>query len=344
MGFGGDSAPIDPRVKPLVGAVDQLVSVDRLIRDEGPGRGAPILMVRNPRGVSFEVLLDRALDIGWADAPGMPLAWRSSRGPVSSSHYEPHGSGWTRTFGGGLLTTCGLASTGLPSEVNGLHHGLHGRVAHIAAENERWALAQVDGELCVEITGDVLEAALGVPPLRLRRRIVASTVAPRITVTDTVTNVGHRTAGHMFRHHLNMGYPMIQPGTVIDAAADLIGEREERDDSPEQLPWTLPEGAVVEDTESVLYFRNRSAPTTVVTLTTPQGSRCDIEYSNEACPYLLLWRDASPGVNVLGVEPSTSLDDGRASAEQTGDVIWLEPEESRSYTTEVRVSPVANWV
>jgi hypothetical protein len=335
MGFGPDSAPLDPEVRRLVGAVDQLVSVERLVRDDGPGRGAPVLLVRNPAGVSFEVLLDRAMDLGWADAAGLPLAWRSARGPVESSRYEPDGVGWVRTFGGGLLSTCGLAATGAPSTVDGVHHGLHGRIGHIPAENVRWGLVADEGELRVEITGDVVEAALGSPPVRLRRRIVASTVRPEIRVEDTVTNEGYAVAGHMFRHHLNLGYPIVRPGTVVTADAEPVGERDAPVGPTRTLPWTL-DVAEAPVAETVLYCRPRPGATATTRVTAPDGAWVEIEQSSRSWPLLILWRDASPGVNVLGVEPSTSRDGGRSQAEREGEVVRLAPGESREYTTIVR--------
>lgn len=328
--FGADSVPLDPHLHRLVGAPEQLVSVDRLVRDEGPGRGAPVLLVRNPLGLSFEVLLDRALDVGWADAPGLPLAWRSARGPVESSRHEPDGRGWVRTFGGGLLSTCGLASTGTASHAGGTHHGLHGRIGHTPAENVRWGLVHEGGELSVEITGDVVEAALGQPSMRLRRRLVASTVRPALTVEDTVTNTGHSVAGHMFRHHLNLGYPLVQPGTVVTATAQPFAERDRTDGHLQRLPWVLD---VAPAPETVLYCRPLPGPTATVTVTAPEGTWCEIQQSTHTWPLLLLWRESSPGVNVLGVEPSTSLDGGRAQAERDDEVVWLTPGDSRAYVT-----------
>lgn len=364
MGFGPDSADVvDPATRRLVGAVDQLVSVDRMVRDEGPGRGAPVLLVRNPSGISFEVMLDRALDLGRADAPGLPLAWRSARGPVESSRYEPDGSGWARTFGGGLLTTCGLESTGMPSTVHGVHHGLHGRVGHLPAENVRWELvADVGfagepdaqertagssrrrreevgrgpgGELSVVVTGDVVEAALGSPTLHLRRRIVASTVRPTLRVEDVVSNRGYAEAGHMFRHHLNLGYPLVRPGTVVAATADIVEERDHRAGALQELPWKLDVAGSVAP-ETVVYCRPHPGPTATITVTAPDGAYVEVEQGTDTWPLLVLWRDGSAGVNVLGVEPSTSRDGGRARAELDGEVVWLEPGESRRYVTEVR--------
>ena len=334
MGFGGDSVALDPALTRLIGAPDQLVSVERLVRDEGPGRGAPVLVVRNPQGVSFEVLIDRALDLGWADAPRLPLAWRSLRGPVASSYYEPHGLGWTRTFGGGLLTTCGLTSTGMPSDVDGVHHGLHGRIGHTPAENVRWGLALDGDEMSVEITGEVTEAALGQPSLRLRRRILASVTRPTVRVEDTVTNVGWTVAEHMFRHHLNLGYPVVQPGTVVTATAVPVAERDRHDRPLPAFPWVL--DVQPDEPDTVLYCTPRPGPLATVTVTAPDGAWCEVEQTTDNWPVLILWRSSAPGVNVLGVEPSTSSDGGRVQAERDSEVLRLLPGESRAYMTVVR--------
>lgn len=337
MGFGSDSTPLLPALRRLVGAADQLVTVDRVSRDDGPGRGSTVLVVQNPAGISFEVLLDRAMDLGWAHAAGIPLAWRSPRGPVHAARHEPTGTGWTRTFGGGLLSTCGLASTGMPSEVDGVQHGLHGRVGHIPAENVRWRLVDAGGEMVVEIVGDVVEAALGEPSLALRRQILASVSRPVLHVVDTVTNPGFAPAGHMFRHHLNLGYPLVAPGTVVTADATVVGTRDGSEQPHPTLPWSLEVAEVAPAPEVVLYCRPDGGPTATTTVTAPDGTRLHVEQEVDGWPLLVLWRDPTPGVNVLGVEPSTSRDGGRAEAERADEVVWLRPAESRTYRTRVRV-------
>ncbi|ADB75275.1 aldose 1-epimerase family protein [Geodermatophilus obscurus] len=338
MSFGSASVPLSPQLRRLVGAPDQLVSVERVVLTEGTGWGAPALMVRNPAGVSFEVLLDRALDIGWADARGIPLGWRGPRGRASATRYEPAGAGWCQTFGGGLLSTCGLASTGAASTVDGVHHGLHGRVGHLPAENVTWRLVEDRGDLAVSVTGDVVEAALGAPTLRLQRRIVASCVEPTVRVEDVVTNDSSTVAGHMFRHHLNLGYPVVGDGSLVHSMATLVGERNSTAPTDATFPMSL---AVASgpSPERVLYGRSPSSePSGVVEATAPDGSATvRVTYGTDTFPMLVLWRDATAGVNVLGIEPSTSRDSGRAQAERDGEVCWLQPGESRSYRTEVSV-------
>ncbi len=326
---------LDPRVRRLLGAANQLFSATRVVLDDGPGRGSPAVVVRNPGGISFDVLVGRAMDIGWADAVGVPLAWRSPQGYVDGARFEPRGDGWKRSFGGGLLTTCGLASTGAASTIGKVHYPLHGRVGHIPAENVRLALVD-DGGPALEIVGDVVEAALGQPALTLRRQIVASTGEPRLRVTDTVRNAGWQVAGHMFRHHLNLGAPVVVPGTVVTSDVELVGERDQPAGGPVALPWELEFSVDGVAPERVVYGRAATGPVATTTIRSPEGVWIAVEQETATWDRLVLWRDASAGVNVLGVEPSMSGDGGRAQAEHDGEVTWLAPGQEITYTTVVR--------
>ena len=336
MGFGASSVELPAEVRRLVGANDQLVGVERVTLEEGTGRGTSMLVVRNPAGISFEVLVDRAMDIGNADAAGIPLAWRSPRGRAASWRHEPTSTGWTRTFGGGLLTTCGLAATGAPSTVAGVDHGLHGRIGHLPAENVAWRLVDDEGDPAIEITGDVVEAALGEATLRLHRTIVASCSEPRVRIRDVVRNDSHAVTGHMFRHHLNLGYPLVAEGTVVSANATVFEDRDLAGEPRESLPLRLKvaDGVVP---ETVLYARPEPGVTAgEVTVTGADRTRTlRVTFGTGTFPLLVLWRDASAGVNVLAVEPSTSRDGGRARAQVDGEVVELAPGETREYRTEI---------
>lgn len=320
-----------------LGHPQQMVSVERFTRTDGPAAGAAVLLVRNPWGISMEVLLDRALDIGWADATGFPLAWKSPRGHVSSARQEPDGNGWAETFPGGLLATCGLRSTGMASTVDGVHYGLHGRVGGIPAEHVRYGVAtDEDGQALVEISGEVVEGSLGSTPLVLTRRLTLRTDRPELRVEDTVTNAGYEVAGHMFRHHFNLGFPAVQAGSQVASSALAYATRDPG--SLPGLPWTLPHESELgsdELAEKVVYCRPSGA-TVRTRITAPDGSWVEVENPAEQWPFLILWRDPRPGINVLGVEPSTSEDGGRAHAEESGTVVWLEPGEGVSYSSTVR--------
>jgi hypothetical protein len=117
------------------------------------------------------VLLDRGLDIGPAEYRGIPLAWLSPAGFPHPAFFEPEGLGWLRTFGGGLLTGCGLSYLGAPDRDAGEELGQHGRLSVLPASQvqtgERW-----EGDECVFwLQGTVRQARLFGENLRLIRRI-----------------------------------------------------------------------------------------------------------------------------------------------------------------------------
>lgn len=275
------------------------------------------------------------MDLGNADAHGVPLAWSSPIGNVSADRYEPEGAGWLRTFAGGLLSTCGLRSTGAPSSEAGAEHGLHGRIGNIPAQQVSWDVLLDAQEPRIEIRGRVVEAAYGEPTLSMDRRITISCTEPSVSVTDRVTNESFVTATHMFRHHLNLGYPIVDDGTCVDGDLTFVGCRDHpAEDSPSSVL-----AADVPGPEHVWYFRPNTG-SSVVTVQGPSGvGAAEVSWDGPEFDRLIVWRDASPGVNVLGVEPSMSWDDGRAATAAEGDLRELQPGESALYRTSFRYLP-----
>ena len=154
-----------------VGSLDQVAGINPLVLDDGPARGVRALGVRTGSGFSFTVLPDRGMGVHAAEYRGIPLTWLSHTGVVAPSHYEPEGEGWLRSFGGGLIVTCGLQNVGPPGEDprTGEKLGLHGRISNIPAwrvsSQARW-----DEEGCVlEATGEVREGRVFGANLALRR-------------------------------------------------------------------------------------------------------------------------------------------------------------------------------
>ena len=125
-----------------VGGLEQVAGIQPFVFDDGPARGVRALRLRTGGSLSLDVLCDRGMDLGAAEYRGAPLAWASPTGVVAPHFRELQGEGWLRSFGGGLLVTCGLQNVGEPSVRNGEELGLHGRISNtpaaLLAREVRW--------------------------------------------------------------------------------------------------------------------------------------------------------------------------------------------------------------
>ncbi len=153
----------------LVGGMPQVAGIRLVELADGRVRGIRAAEVYTGAGFRFLVLLDRGLDVGCAEHAGRPLAFvHPALG--SAALHESAGIGWLRTFGGGLVTTCGLDHFG-PPDPEGEGYGLHGRASHLPAENLRVTQEWRGEEYVLEIAGETRQARLFGENLRLERRI-----------------------------------------------------------------------------------------------------------------------------------------------------------------------------
>ena len=327
-----------------LGAIEQLIDVSRVKAADGLAEGEDLLLVSNPQGFSVELEIDRCLDIGRASAANLPISWISGCGRVASARTSSLGSDWVRSFGGGLLTTCGMLATGIPSVDMGREFGLHGRVGALPSSNVVAELVMNAGRTCEEleccdwwsrlslrVRGEVVEYSLGGEWLRLQRELRFALDRPLIEIIDTVTNDGFESVEHMFRHHINLGYPLVQEGTTVSSNAVFLGVRESSPSAIDVLPVQLREEPAP---EGVSYFLPPSdGSACVVNVEAAEVGKVRVSFDSEDWKILILWRDPSPGRNVLAVEPSTSRDGGRADARVQGELVHLDPGESRTYRT-----------
>lgn len=296
---------------------------------EGPAAGAPTLVVHNPGGFTFDVALDKALDIDWADALGVPLAWSSTSGRVANQNGARAGGGWGDTVGGGLLTTCGLADSQSRNARDGHTLGIADGISQVAAEQVTWQVEP--GE--IRISGIAIEGRLGGPALRLSRTITASTIEARLSIVDMVTNDGFEPAPHMFRHRLNLGFPLVSPTSRLALGVVPIGARDGERPGPLASDQFLFRVAKQPVAELVWHADSGDGH---AELTSPEaGLRLRANWSVDTFPTLVVWRNSSPGVNVLGLQPSTSRFASRGEAAEKGELILLQPGEGRTYVTEL---------
>jgi len=182
--------------------------------DDGRIRGMRGIEGWTGSGLRFTLWPDRALDIGPVWFNDKPVSWQHS-GLGSSQNFEPDGLGWLRTFGGGLLTTCGLIHIGAPDEFQGQLFGLHGRIAHIPAENVRIWQEWRDDDFVLIVEGEIRQAVLFGENLLLKRRIETALGSQQITLKDTVINEGSQPMPHSLLYHCNIGFPILSPASQL---------------------------------------------------------------------------------------------------------------------------------
>ncbi|HET7385292.1 MAG TPA: aldose 1-epimerase family protein [Nocardioidaceae bacterium] len=324
--------PVD-EVLPRVGALDQVARIDSLVDTDGLARGMRRLRVITGGGLEFDVLPDRGLDIGQAWFEGLPLAWVSSIGSAAPSFYEPEGRGFLRTFGGGLLATCGLDSFGPPvSDEDGVV-GMHGRVGQIPTRLTR----AESGREGTRIEGTVRQSAVFAENLVLRRQISAECGANSVLIDDTVTNEGANSSAHMVLYHFNLGWPLLDEGAEFEVPGASASPRDA--DAQAGLGHELDFGAPQPDfREQVFLYRNTRGIARLTNRT--RGLRFTLRFS-ESLPALFEWKMTATQHYVVGVEPAnTPVILGRRAARKAGQLPRLASGESVSYRLSVEVERI----
>jgi hypothetical protein len=296
--------------------------------------------------MSFDILVDRSFDIGRCDALGVPVAWVGPAGVVAPWFAEQTDWGWLRSFGGGMLATCGLDHAQGPGEDPFPHayaeelateqYTLHGRVgtipARLAGYGTRW-----EGDSCVFwAEGEVRQMSFYGERMILRRRIEADLGGTTIRVRDEVENAGHVPWSHMLLYHCNVGWPIVEEGTELVIRTTAV--REIHDDPPgDYRRIGSPEPAGVER----VYEQDVAAEPdgrALVAVVNPRRQLALVQrFRADQLPIHNLWRMLAEGFYGLGLEPATNRDAGRWDARERGELQTLAAGEIRPYELDLSV-------
>lgn len=317
----------------------QVGGIETSVLDNGAGRGTRIAWVNTGAGLRYKVVLDRAMDIADAFYNQYSLAWLNNPGVTPPQPFSHNGIDWLRTFGGGLLTTCGLTHMGGPEKDECGERGLHGLISNIPAEIE--SIIQPDpanGKLDMSITGIIRETKIFGPSLELRRTISATLGKATIQINDEVLNRGNMPAPHMLLYHCNFGWPL------ADEGADIIWKGK----------WMPREGSNGTIFSGNHNFRKCPAPMDAHSGTGEDAVCVDMDADSDgmcACglynaniglavamrfpkkqlPWLTNWQHWGKGDYVTGIEPGTNMPIGQAKARERNELIFIQPGERRQY-------------
>jgi len=336
-----------------VGNVAQLGGVELVRHEEGHARGTRSVVVRTGTGLSFAVVPDRGLDVGFAEFRGLGLCWLPPKGLAGPWHYEgdldPYA--WLRVGLGGLFNTAGLVSIGVPQEVDTssfgftqrptARYGTHDRVAVTPASrfgyDERW-----DGDRCVlTVTGVVRQDIAYGENLSLERRYETELGSSSVRLVDTVTNDGFFETPHQLLYHFNLGYPLVDEGAEllanVDAEPQPLGYA--TGDHGEDEDWrsvTAPQRGFTFGGYVVALKRDGDGRSAVALVN--RGLRGGLgfylRYDARALPAYLAWRMMREGLYAVGLEPATNPFGNPAELIEQGYPLMLAPGASRTYELE----------
>lgn len=328
-----------------VGDITQLAGLRYYELIDGVSRGIRAVDMTSPSGLDVTVLVDRGMDIGRFSYMSVPLCWRSATRETSPVYFESKGTGWLRTFHGGLLTTCGISYMGMPCIDNGEELGLHGRISNISAEN-----IVLDGQwdqdsYVQKVQGKVREAKVFGANLELTRTITTWIDRPQLLIEDTVENIGWRDTPHMISYHMNFGFPLVDSNTqLLEPKAEVVPFDEEsrknldRYDSFSEPAEGFHEQIFLHDVEKDndgncnIALVNRD-------FNRGQGIGVWLQYNKESLPNLVHWKQMGEGEYVCGLEPANTSIRGRKQEKEDNNVVFLSPGEKKHYMLSITVLP-----
>ena len=324
----------------------QIGGIETSILDNGIGRGNRIAWINSGSGLRFKVNFDRGMDIGEAFYNQHCLTWLSHGGIPAPQTLSDIGTNWLRTFGGGLLTTCGLQHVGGPESDEFGERGIHGNISNLPAQIE--SIIQPDpsrGKMEMSITGVIKESKIFGPNLELRRTISLTLGKSEIRIHDEVINKGNAIAPLMVLYHINFGYPLAQEGTQI------FWEGQWKPRFGGEYPKIFKEGNDFKTCPAPLESHSEGGEEVALISPIPdKNDKCqcglfnpklnlkiEIEFYKSQLPYLSNWQHFGKGEYVTGLEPGTNWPIGQKQARENQELLFLEPQATKNFEITLKI-------
>jgi hypothetical protein len=279
-----------------IGNISQLAGAQRMVITEGKGKDLSIIRVRNGRGLDITILPDRALDIFDAFYRGTPLAWISSNGLVNGTRFDDREAGWLKTFGGGLLVTCGLRNVGSLCNMGNEHFGLHGRISSIPAENVSLRSYWKNDDFFTEINGEIRESNVFGENLACYRTITVSSENDSIRISDRIINEGFNPDYMALLYHFNLGSPLLEEKAefLIDTENTAVRDLNAASDSLNQFSSPQP------GYKEIVYLHkpltDQAGTASCVFLSHNTGLKVGMKWDGISLPCLTQWKNAGTGI------------------------------------------------
>lgn len=327
-----------------MGSVAQMGGMKRYVLSEGRANGVEAIDVATGTGFDFTVLPGRCMDIAWARYKGVPVGYMSKAEITSGAYLEQTGMEWLRSFHAGMLTTCGFSNVGGPCQeerrIFGLqNYGLHGRLAHIPANEVCCSGAWVDGKYVMQMQGLMRQSAVHGENLTLRRTIRAVLGEKKLQIHDVIENEGHTEEPLMLLYHMNFGYPLLSPDSRLLVRSDAVRGADETAQAESGQYAQFHEPMHLRDERCYFHDLHADEDGTVrvglVNDALEYGAM--LRFNRNELPCLTEWKMLAEGEYVLGLEPGNTNPIGRLEAKARGTMQYLQPGEVREVHIELEI-------
>jgi hypothetical protein len=292
--------------------------------------GVDLIEVHNG-ALSFCILPTRGMGLWRGDYRGQALGWRSPvQGPVHPKYVQladRGGLGWLAGFDE-LLCRCGLASNGPAGNDGGTPLTLHGRIANLPADVVEIRIG-LDPPYELSVTGQVEEACLFFPQLRLTTTYTTVPGSNRLVIHDLVENRGAQPAELQILYHCNLGPPFLEAGSRVLAPFKQIAPLTPR--AAEGIDTYDAYAAPAPGFREQVYAYELQADSRRHTLAMLTNAATDravaLRFSPDELPCFTVWKNTA-GLEegyVTGLEPATNFPNLKTFERAQGRVRKLPP-------------------
>jgi len=313
----------------------------------GLSDGVDLIEIDNGE-LSLSVLPTRGMGIWKGHYRDLELGWQSpARGPVHPQFVnlqDRGGLGWLAGFDE-MIVRCGLDSNGSPTtdvvpnnmgEPSEVDLTLHGKIANIPASRVEVHITPDDPPQ-ITVVGEVYEASLFCPGLRLRSTVSTRCGSNAFTIVDEISNLKGTDSEMELLYHCNFGAPFLEAGAHIEIPASLVAPRDARavEGIDTYNQYLAPTPGYVEQ----VYWYEPLADATGNTLAMLRNATADkavvIRFNTAELPSFTQWKNtAAQGDGyVTGLEPGTDYPNSKPFERQQGRLVKMPP--GATYRSEI---------
>ncbi len=213
---------------------------------------------------------------------------------------------------------------------------LHGNIANVPA---RAVSVEITDEAII-VKGEVDETMMFGPALRLNTEIRTEFGSGKMTIIDTVTNLGNNPQEHEMLYHINYGAPLLEKGSRMIAPFKQVAPRDSRSAAGIDTfdAYGAPQSGFVEQVYKYELAGKRGSRETMTMLRNGTGDKASLlRFTLKDFPCFTLWKNTAGKADgyVTGLEPATSYPNSRRFEREKGRVITLAGGESRTTTLSI---------